>query len=155
MMRGLRSIRRLGLLLLLCISCVAVMTVLAFDGKGESARGDQGEETIVGWMIDRIADGEVELSDEDSIRQAIGEGEEALGISLSEENKARVVGFMQTLDTIEVGAGDFMERAKQMYQKYGTEFVEEANDAINGAVKNAVKDGIRSFFQSILSKKEE
>lgn len=155
MMRGLRSIRRLGLLLLLCISCVAVMTVLAFDDKGENTGGDQGEETIVGWMIDRIAAGEVELSDEDSIRQAIREGEETFGISLSEENKARVVGFMQTLDTIEVGAGDFMERAKQMYQKYGTEFVEEANDAINGAVKNAAKDGIRSFFQSILSGKEE
>ena len=154
-MRGLRSIRRLGLLLLLCISCVAVMTVLAFDDKGENTGGDQGEETIVGWMIDRIAAGEVELSDEDSIRQAIREGEETFGISLSEENKARVVGFMQTLDTIEVGAGDFMERAKQMYQKYGTEFVEEANDAINGAVKNAAKDGIRSFFQSILSGKEE
>lgn len=154
-MRRLRSIRRLGLLLLLCISCVAVMTVLAFDDKGEGVGGDKGEETIVGWMIERIAAGEVELSDEDSIRQAIGEGEEEFGISLSEENKARLVGFMQTLDTIEVEAGDYMERAKQMYHKYGTEFVEEANDAINGAVKNAAKDGIRSFFQSLIPKKDE
>ena len=154
-MRSRRSFKGLGILFLLCISCTAVMSVLAFDNKGEGRGKDKGEETVVGWMIERMAAGEIELSDEDSIREAINEGEEKFGISLSEENKVRVVGFMQTLDTIESGAGDFMEQAKQMYQKYSTEFVEEANDAINGAVKNAAKDAVQSFFQSLIPKKDE
>lgn len=143
------------MLLLLCVSCAAVMSVLAFDNKGQGVGGNKGEETIVGWMIDRIAAGEVVMSDEDSIRQAISEGEEKFNISLTEENKARVVVFIQKLDTIETGAGDFMEQAKQMYQKYGAEFVEDANDAINGAVKNAAKDAVQSFFQSLIPKKHE
>ena len=143
------------MLLLLCVACAAVMSVLAFDNKGQGVGGDKGEETIVGWMIDRIAVGEVVMSDEDSIRQAISEGEEKFDISLTEENKDRVVVFIQKLDTIETGAGDFIEQAKQMYQKYSIEFVEEANDAINGAVKNAAKDAVQSFFQSLIPKKHE
>lgn len=150
-----RSVRRLGMLLFLCISCAIVMKVLAFDVRGGNAEGDQGEETIVGWMIDQIATGEVELSDEDSIRQAISEGEEKFDLSLTEENKVRVIGFMQKLDTIETGADDFMEQAKQMYESYSTEFVEQANDTINGAFKNALKDGARSFFDSIISDEDE
>ena len=142
------------MLLLLCVACAAVMSVLAFDNKGQGV-GDKGEETIVGWMIDRIAAGEVVMSDEDSIKQAINEGEEKFDISLTEENKDRVVAFIQKLDTIETGAGDFIGQAKQMYQKYGTGFVEEANDAINGAVKNAAKDAVQSFFQSLIPKKHE
>lgn len=154
-MLRLRSIRRLGMLLFLCVSCVIVMKVLVFDGRSGSAGGDQGEETIVGWMIDQIAAGEVELSDEDSIRQVIGKGEEKFRITLSEENKVRVIGFMQKLDTIEAGADDFIEQAKQMYESYGIEFVEQANDTINGAFKNAVKDGTKSFFDSMIPDKDE
>lgn len=150
-----RSVRRLGMLLLLCVSCAIVMKVLAFDVRDGDTAGDQGEETIVGWMIDQIATGGVELSDEDSIRQAISEGEEKFGISLTEENKVRVVGFMQKLDTIETGADDFIEQAKQMYESYSTEFVEQANDTINGAFKNAVKDGAQSFFDSIKQSEDE
>ena len=150
-----RSVRRLGMLLFLCISCAIVMKVLAFDVRGGNAEGDRGEETIVGWMIDQIATGEVELSDEDSIRRAISEGEEKFDLSLTEENKVRVIGFMQKLDTIETGADDFMEQAKQMYESYSTEFVEQANDTINGAFKNALKDGARSFFDSIISDEDE
>ena len=151
----LRSIRRLGMLLFLCVSCVIVMKVLAFDSRDGNTGTDQGEETIVGWMIDQIAAGEIELSDEDSIRQAISEGETKFGITLSEENKVRVIGFMQKLDTIEAGADDFIEQAKEMYERYGIEFVEQANDTINGAFKNALKDGTQSFFDSMISDEDE
>lgn len=143
------------MLLFLCVSCVIVMKVLAFDSRDGNTGGDQGEETIVGWMIDQIAAGEIELSDEDSIRQAISEGEDKFGITLSEENKVRVIGFMQKLDTIETGADDFIEQAKEMYERYGVEFVEQANDTINGAFKNALKDGTRSFFDSMISNEDE
>lgn len=150
-----RRLRRFGLLLLLCVCCAAVIKVLAFDSRGGGAETDKGEETIVGWMIERMADGEIDLSDEESIRQAIAEGEGEFDITLKEETKDRVVGFMRTLDTVETGADDFAERAKRLYEKYGTEFVEQANDTINGAFKDAAEDAVHSFFESILSKKDE
>lgn len=148
-MRRHRRIGRLGLMLCLCIACAIVMTILVTGSRSRGTSGDKGEETIVGWMIDKIASGEVELSEEDSIRQAIAEGETELGISLTEENKDRIVTFMKTLDSIEVGAEDFMDQAKQMYHKYSAEFVEEANETINKAVEGAVKGAVENFFDSI------
>lgn len=140
--------RRAGLwfvLFLLGISCIAFVTV---QKKGQEG-ADKGEETIVGCLIDMIAAGEVELSDESSVRQAIDESENKLGITLAQEDEDRIVGFMQTLDTIEVGAEDFMDQAKEMYQKYSTELVEEANTAINKAVGSVVEGAAKNFFESI------
>lgn len=143
-----RWMRRLFAMLLLCIACAAVMTALAFGG-GRRGAGDKGEETIVGLLIDKIASGEVELSDEDSVRRAIAESETELGIALTRENEDRIVAFLKTLDSIETGAGDFMEQAKQLYHKYSAEFVEEANDTINKAVAGAVEGAVRKFFENI------
>lgn len=141
--------RRLGVLCLLILLCMVVLKVLA-SGNGDKDRKEtSGEETIVGWMIDKVTCGEVELSDEDSIRRAIAEGEAEFGLSLSNENKDRIVGFMRTLDAVEVGAEDFIEQAKQMYQKYSTELVEEANSAINEAVEGAVESAVKNLMQDI------
>lgn len=140
--------KRTGLwivLFFLGILCIAFVTIHKKD-QGDT---DKGEETIVGCLINMIASGEVDLSDESSVRQAISESESKLGITLTEENKDRIIGFMQTLDTVEVGAEDFMTQAQKMYQKYSTELVEEANTAINKAVENVVEGAAESFFESI------
>lgn len=142
--------RRLGVLCLLILICVAVLKVLASGNEDKNREETSGEETIVGWMIDKVTCGEVELSDEDSIRQAIVEGEAEFGLSLSNENKDRIVGFMRTLDAVEVGAEDFIEQAKQMYQKYSTELVEEANLAINEAVEGAVESAVESAVENLM-----
>ncbi len=150
-----RKLGRFGMLLFLCVAGVVVMKVLAFDGRSKSADTGKGEETIVGWMIRRIADGEIELSDEESIRRALAEGEEKFDIALTAEDEDRIVGFTQTLDTVEAGADDLIGQAGEMYEKYCAEFVEQANDTINGALQNAAEDAAQSFFQSIIPKKDE
>lgn len=148
-MRRHRWRRRFGTLILLVLLGMTVLTVLGSESGSPDWKGNDGEETIVGWMIDKVTAGDVVLSDEDSIRQAIAEGEKEFDISLTDENKDKIVGFMQTLDSIEVGAADFMEQAKQMYQKYSVELVEEANAAINEAVEGAVESALKSFFYNV------
>lgn len=113
------------------------------------ASEDKGTESIAGWMIEKIANGEVEIADEDSIRSAIEEGEQELSVTLTEEEEDRIVDFVKSLDAIEVGAGDFMEQAKELYRKYSTELVSQTNDAINEAVESAVEGAVSSFFQSL------
>lgn len=133
------------ILFLLGIFCIAFLTMQ----RKEQGETDKGEETVVGSLIDMVAAGEVELSDEKSVRRAISESESELGITLTEENKDRIVSFMKTLDNIEVGAEDFMDQAKEMYHKYSMELVEEANTAINEAVKDVVEGAAKSFWESI------
>ena len=113
------------------------------------SEGKTGEETIVGWVIDRIASGEVELSDEGSIRQALNDAERELSISLTQESKDGIVGFLQTLGNIGVETEDFIDQAKKKYQQYSVGFVEEANEAINEAVESAVSEAAHNFFDSI------
>lgn len=122
--------------------------ILAVSARNED-EDKKGEETIVGWMIDRIAAGEVELSEESSIRQALDEAESELGISLEEDNKDSVVAFLQTLGNIGVETGDFIDQAREKYQEYSAGFVEEANEAINDAVEHAVTNAAQNFFDSI------
>lgn len=149
-MRIFKAIKRLFILAALCVCCALIMAVLPFKDRDRGAENGSDEETIVGWMIDRIAEGEIDLSDTDGIMRAIGEGEEKYDIALSEENKERIAAFLQTLDTVGEDAGDFIERAKQKYRTYSEEFIGEADRAVNGAVKNAVQDAARSFFQSLI-----
>lgn len=111
--------------------------------------GNRGEETIVGYMIDMVVSGEVDLSDEEDVRRAISEGEAEFGVTLTQQNRDRITGFVMKLDSIETGAADFMDQAKQMYQKYSEEIVEEANDTINEAVEGAVENAIQNFFESL------
>lgn len=142
-------IRRLGTMFLLCIACVAAMTILVFGSRSRGTAGSKGEETIVGRIIDMVVSGEVDLSDEDDIRRAISEEEAEFGITLTQRNRDRIITFMTTLDSIEVGAADFIDQAKQMYQKYSEDIVEEANETINEAVEGAVESAVQNFFESI------
>lgn len=136
-------------MLLLCIVCVTVMTILVSGSRSRGTAGDKGEQTIVGWMIDMIVSGEVDLSDEEEIRSAVSEGEAKFGITLTQQDRDRITGFMKTLDSIETGAEGFMDQAWQMYQKYSGEIVEEANETINKAVEGAVESAAQNFFESI------
>lgn len=136
-----KKIKWFTLLCLLSIVYIWGMTAAASDKKGS--------ESIVGFMIEKIAGGEVDIADEESIREVIEEGERELSVTLTEEEEDRIVDFVKSLDTIEVGAEDFMEQAKDLYQKYSTELVEQANDAINEAVESAVESAVNNFFESL------
>lgn len=147
-------------MIILVILFIAGVILLDPDRKTDSHKADaasdsRADETIAGWMIEKIAAGEVDLSDESSIGQMFGEAESELGITLTETEKDNVTGFLRTLGTIEVEAGDFIEQAKEKYQKYSTGFVEEANEAINEAVEDAVTDAAHHFFDSMQSAVED
>lgn len=136
-----KKIKWIFMLCLMAVICTWSITAKASEEKGS--------DSIVGYMIEKIADGEIEISDEDSIREEIKAGERELGVALTEEEKDRIVDFVKSLDAIEVGAEDFMDQAKDLYQKYSTKLVNQANEAINEALESAVKDAVSSFFQSL------
>lgn len=155
-MRKHKWLRRIFILALLFVIGMVFLSperrqgVARFTGAAKEVQaGEKGEEAVVGWMIERIAAGEVELADESSIRQTLAAGERELGVTLTDENRERAVEFLQTLGNIGVETEDFIEEAKQKYQQYSTEFVEGANEAINEAVESAVSSAAQSFFDSI------
>ena len=121
--------RRLILLVILIIVGVIVLDPSRkVENHIADAAAGRADETIVGWMVERIAAGEVDLTDDGSIEQMFVEAERELGITLTQEDKKNVTGFLQTLGTIEVETGDFIEQAKVLYRHRIKTFIKRNNN---------------------------
>lgn len=106
-------------------------------------------EALMAWLKGKVANGELDTGDEESIRDAIAEGEQKFGITLTEEEKKQIISLLKKLDSIGLDADYLMEQAQQLYEKYGLEIVENANEAINDAVESAVETAASNFIQQI------
>lgn len=121
----------------------------AAESEPDGGQEDPETESVLKWLTDKASSGEIDLKDEDSIRRAIDEAEEEFGTSYDEKERERIVAALQKLDAIGTGADEMLEQAKKLYQKYGEDVVQEANDAINDAVETAVKSATDNFFESM------
>ena len=106
-------------------------------------------EALIAWLKGKIANGELDTGDEDSVRNAIAEGEQTFGITLTEEEKQEIVSLLKKLDSLGLDADYLIEQAQQLYEKYGLGIVENANEAINEAVESAVETAAKNFVQEV------
>ncbi len=122
---------------------------------GELAENIQGEagsdeaEALIAWLKNKVASKELDIGDEESVRETIAEGERIFGISLTEEEKQRIIDLLGKLDTLGLNADYLIEQAQGLYEKYGLGIVENANEAINEAVGGAIKSAVEDFIQSL------
>lgn len=122
---------------------------------GELAESIQGEvssddvEALIEWLKNEIANGELDTGNEDSVRKTIEDGEKNFGIRLTEEEKQRIINLLKKMDSLGLNADYLIEQAQKLYEKYGLEIVENANEAINEAVGNAVTSALKNFFQDL------
>lgn len=131
----------------------------------QNAQGEVGSEDVealIAWLKGKIANGELDTGDEESVQKAIAEGEQTFGITLTDGEKERIVSLLKKLDSLGLDADYLIEQAQQLYEKYGLNVVENANEAINEAVENAlaeaaknfvndVKDSVAGFFKDLFS----
>ena len=122
---------------------------------GELAQSLEGDvsseevEALIAWLKAKIADGELDIGDEQSVRDAIEEGETTFSIKLSEEDIERIIALLKKLDALGLDANYLIEQAGQLYEKYGLNLVENANEAINEAVGGAISHAISSFWKDL------
>lgn len=128
---------------------------------GELAQSIQGEvgsdeaEALIAWLKGKVASGELDIGNEESVRAAIAEGEQNFGITLSEEDKQKIIGLLQKLDSLGLNAEYLIEQAQNLYEKYGLEIVENANEAINEAVGSAITGAVKGFFENLAASVSE
>lgn len=118
----------------------------------ESMQGDVSSddvEALIAWLKNKIASKELDLGNEESIRETIAEGESIFGITLSEDEKTQIIELLKKLDSVGLNADYLIEQAQDLYEKYGIVIVENANEAINEAVGGAIKSAVKDFLQSI------
>lgn len=106
-------------------------------------------ESLIAWLKGKIAGGELDTGDEKSVKKTIEEGEKLFGVSLTDEEKKQIISLLKKLDSLGLDADYLIEQAQSLYDKYGIDLVENANEAINEAVGNAFTTAVEKFFQGI------
>lgn len=104
-------------------------------------------EQLIAYIKEKVANGELET--EQDIRAAITEGEEKFHVILSEEEVIKIVDLMNKLDSLGLNGDYLISQAEKLYNKYGADIVNHADEAISEAVSDAVSHAAGSFFDSL------
>lgn len=112
----------------------------------QNVSGDEIEE-LIAYIKEKVANGELET--EEDIRAAIEEGRQKFGVSLSEEEIRKIVDLMGKLKSMGLDSEYLISQAEKLYNKYGADIVNHADEAISEAVSGAVNGAAKSFFQNV------
>lgn len=104
-------------------------------------------EQLIAWLKEKVAKGELD-SDAD-IRKAVEEGEAKFGVSLTDEEVQMILDLMNQLESMGLNSEYLLSQAEKLYNKYGTDIVAHADEAISEAVSNAVSDAADGVWQNI------
>ena len=99
------------------------------------------------FVEEKLRDGS--LKTEEGLADAVQEGEDKFGITISEADAKKVVETMEKLESMGFSGEYVLEKAETLYDKYGADFVEHADELIAGAVEDAVAGAAESFFQNL------
>lgn len=115
----------------------------------EAAKNVDSEEIeqLIAWLKEKVANGELE-TDED-IRVAIKEGEAKFGVTLTEEEVQKVLHLMNKLESMGLDSEYLISQAEKLYNKYGADIVNYADEVISEVVSDAVSNAADGFFQNI------
>ena len=115
----------------------------------EAAKNVSSEEIeqLIAYIKEKVANGELE-TDED-IRAAIKEGESKFGVTLAEADIQKILDLMNKLESMGLDSEYLISQAEKLYNKYGADIVNRADEAITEAVNDAVSNAADGFFQSI------
>lgn len=99
------------------------------------------------FVQEKLSDGSLETKE--GLSGALEEGKEKFGITIDEEAAGKVVETMEKLEDMGFSGEYVVEKAKGLYEEYGADFVDHANEVVKGAVEQAVKDAVTTFFQNL------
>ena len=99
------------------------------------------------FLKEKIAEGD--LTTEEGLSNAIEEGKEKFGVEISRQDARKLVDIMEKLEDMGFSAEYVLDKTENLYQEYGTEFVDHVDEVVTGAVKNAVSGAISSFFDNL------
>lgn len=117
------------------------------SGSGFSLEQREDIEELITFIKEKEAAGELETQED--IRNVIEEGEEKFSVSLSEEETVKIEKAINRIKGLGLSSEYIISQAEGLYDKYGAELVNHADEAISEAVSHAVSNAAEGFFQSM------
>lgn len=117
----------------------------------KSANSEEVEE-LIAYIKAKLAAGELET--EEDIRQAIAEGEEKFGVTLTEDEIQQIIDFMMKIKELGLDPNVLLDQAADLYDKFGDDLLSKATDegfwsSIGGFFSdfgNAIVDFFKNLF---------
>lgn len=106
-------------------------------------------EALISWLKSMIATGQLDTSDEKSIRDTIHKGESEFGVILSDSEEGEIIKLLKRLDALGLNGSYLIGQAENLYQKYGSDIVNQTSEAVNEAVENAMSQATHTFLGSL------
>lgn len=125
---------------------------------GEIAQGENSQliEELVAFIKAKLASGELETDEE--IREAIREGEEKFNVSLTDEEKEKILQVMQKIKDLGLDPEKLLDQAKDLYEEYGSELFDNAQEVVKQSFFDSLTGyfddmgtRVKSFFKDIFS----
>ena len=112
---------------------------------GEIAEGENNEEIeeLIAFIKAKLAAGE--LTTDQDIQEAIKEGEEKFGVSLTDDEKEKILQVMHMIKELGLDPEKLLDQAKDLYAKFGDELINNAEEVI----KNSFKESVSNFFSDM------
>ena len=111
---------------------------------------------VIEFVKEKLKAGELE-TDED-IEEAIREGEEKFDVSLTEEDKEKILQVMQKIKELGLDPEKLLDQAQGMCEQLGDEVAGQAKETVKKSMENSITgffhdmgSRIKGFFDSIFS----
>lgn len=116
---------------------------------GKIAEGENSEEIeeLIAFIKAKLAAGELE-TDQD-IEEAIKEGEEKFQVTLTEEEKEKILQVMNKIRELGLDPEKLLDQAKDLYSKYGDELLNNAQEAVKQTFLESVKQFFNDFGNAV------
>ncbi len=122
------------------------------EGMFENVDKETASEAF-SFLKEKIAEGD--LTTEEGLSNAILEGKEKFGVTISKEDALKLVDAMKKLEDMGFSAEYLIDKTESLYQEYGADFVNHVDEVVTGAVKNAVSGAISGFFENLADSVKE
>lgn len=117
-------------------------------------------EALMEWLKAKLASGELDTGDEESVKSTIEAGEKEFGVSLTDKEKEQIVSILKKLNSIGLNGEYLLGEAQKLVNKYGSGIMEhtndiiqdvigDANEAINEAAKEVAHNAVKDFFHKV------
>jgi uncharacterized protein YpuA (DUF1002 family) len=125
-----------------------------YQDKIKAIIGEMDESAIeeaFSFLKEKAEDGA--LQTEEGIREAVEEGKEKFGVEVEEQYIEEMLDLVNELEEIGFDSEKLISNAESMYQEYGVDFVNHAQELVTETVKDSIGtiiiNAIAAFFRII------
>ena len=101
---------------------------------------DEEQQELLNELLKKLEDGE--LSTKEQIDEAISQAQEELGVTLTEEQKEQISKLVLQANELGLDREAILSSAQAFYEKYGSQIMESANDAIRENIVEPAKEAV-------------